>query len=106
MKSARALKEAADTMCESPAALQLRYLQASLPSVNSNIYQLLNNPSFLPDTELHRSREELDHHFPAADRSNQPVAQFDKEMIDVLLISKVNSYVAKTKGSTLLAICS
>jgi erythrocyte band 7 integral membrane protein len=27
MKSARALKEAADTMCESPAALQLRYLQ-------------------------------------------------------------------------------
>lgn len=29
MKSARALKEAADTMCESPAALQLRYLQVS-----------------------------------------------------------------------------
>jgi erythrocyte band 7 integral membrane protein len=27
MKSSRALKEAADTMCESPAALQLRYLQ-------------------------------------------------------------------------------
>lgn len=32
MKSARALKEAADTMCESPAALQLRYLQVGLPS--------------------------------------------------------------------------
>lgn len=30
MKSARALKEAADTMCESPAALQLRYLQVRL----------------------------------------------------------------------------
>jgi len=27
MKSARALKEASEIMCESPAALQLRYLQ-------------------------------------------------------------------------------
>jgi hypothetical protein len=30
MKSARALKEAADVMCESPAALQLRYLQVRI----------------------------------------------------------------------------
>lgn len=38
MKSARALKEAADTMCESPAALQLRYLQVSFNAFSLEFY--------------------------------------------------------------------
>jgi len=41
MKSARALKEAADTMCESPAALQLRYLQVSFKSTLSRIHWII-----------------------------------------------------------------
>ena len=61
-KSSMALKEAADIIKKSPAALQLRYLQVGTTSL-----QAVASASNCADSELDLRREELDHHLPAAD---------------------------------------
>ena len=60
-KSSKALKEAADIIAMSPAALQLRYLQVRGQSWEQGILMLTSL-----DPQLHLRREELHHYIPAA----------------------------------------
>ena len=66
-KSSMALKEAADIIAKSPAALQLRYLQVGTSSLQAVA------SCNCADSELDLRREELDHNLPAADGDRERV---------------------------------
>lgn len=61
------------------------------PSMNFNTILILSDP------ELHRCRKELNNNLPTANRFDQSIAQFDKEMIDVVSISKLISHATYLK---------
>lgn len=98
MKSARALKEAADTMCQSPAALQLRYLQVSFADTRKNgRKEIRRNTKFfnlkyflfscfflILDTEQYCRWKEFNNNIPIADRSYKPSSEPYQEMILIL----------------------
>ena len=78
-KASQALREAADTISESPAALQLRYLQVTKPSTTKLGHGLLQERSLkyfvVSDPELHLGGEELHHNFPIPNRPRHPFIQ-------------------------------
>jgi hypothetical protein len=73
-KASRALREASEIIGDSPAALQLRYLQVSNPRdeicICADISQFSSSfpPFFRADTEHNFLGEELDHRISAANR--------------------------------------
>lgn len=93
MKSARALKEAADTMCESPAALQLRYLQVSFKTCFLRFKQYFASQHLtesglnaliysFSDFEFYCCGKEFYDNFPTPNWLNIPLIESNKE-IDV-----------------------
>ena len=71
-KASRALREAAEIVSESPAAIQLRYLQVTNPksTFETQWTAFFTVVDLFADTQLHIGREEFDHHFPCSNRHN------------------------------------
>ena len=70
MKSARALKEASDVMCESPAALQVNIgrEQLRIGNVSKKIFFLFSSASLPSNLEQYCIRKEFHYHLPVTNR--------------------------------------
>lgn len=90
-KASTALKEASMVIAESPAALQLRYLQVCVclfclffyifcTTVGSVAFSndYLVQRALCADSEHHFGREEFDHHFPTAHRFPDSVYEINR----------------------------
>lgn len=88
-KASTALKEASMVIAESPAALQLRYLQVcvclffcffkfSARQLDRCSNDYLVQRALCADSEHHFGREEFDHHFPTAHRFPDSVYEINR----------------------------